>query len=338
MICPHCSIELLYRSRGDGRCARCRKRFALEPREAPLRLHDLRVRALSDRLRDGRDLRYTLTQFRYAAARRRLPELNRVANWALTIWCGVLLWGTFILALVSGLAVLTVIGIGVALLVGGIALNLAARPVLRRLTTVRMPLTAERLVTDVLEPWQKVYQQWPPGMIDEDQVPIPMPASPRYALVCPNRSVLACLAANGVPAAYDMALLEDPRQVPAGLPVLVLHNASLPGLALARDARQWFGPRARVLGIAPKMVMDNEGAIRLRERPTRRADRAFLAGEPVSEREVRWLAAGWWSPVAAMPPAALLRAVSRAVERIDAQWDPERAQARRVGFLSWPAA
>ncbi|BBZ01651.1 hypothetical protein MCHIJ_10880 [Mycolicibacterium chitae] len=296
------------------------------------------MRALSDRLRDGRDLRYTLTQFRYAAARRRLPELNRVANWALTIWCGVLLWGTFILALVSGLAVLTVIGIGVALLVGGIALNLAARPVLRRLTTVRMPLTAERLVTDVLEPWQKVYQQWPPGMIDEDQVPIPMPASPRYALVCPNRSVLACLAANGVPAAYDMALLEDPRQVPAGLPVLVLHNASLPGLALARDARQWFGPRARVLGIAPKMVMDNEGAIRLRERPTRRADRAFLAGEPVSEREVRWLAAGWWSPVAAMPPAALLRAVSRAVERIDAQWDPERAQARRVGFLSWPAA
>ncbi len=338
MICPHCSIELLYRSRGDGRCARCRKRFALEPREAPLRLHDLRVRALSDRLRDGRDLRYTLTQFRYAAARRRLPELNRVANWALTIWCGVLLWGTFILALVSGLAVLTVIGIGVALLVGGIALNLAARPVLRRLTTVRMPLTAERLVTDVLEPWQKVYQQWPPGMIDEDQVPIPMPASPRYALVCPNRSVLACLAANGVPAAYDMALLEDPRQVPAGLPVLVLHNASLPGLALARDARQWFGPRARVLGIALKMVMDNERAIRLRERPTRRADRAFLAGEPVSEREVRWLAAGWWSPVAAMPPAALLRAVSRAVERIDAQWDPERAQARRVGFLSWPAA
>lgn len=338
MICPHCSTDLLYRDRGGRRCSNCRRRFALEPSDTPLRLHDVRVRALSERLRDGRDLYYTLTQFRYAAARRRLPALNRVGNWMMIVWGGVAFWGTYAVLFIGGRSVVTTIGFGVAALLAGIGVLSALRPLLRRRTRVRMPLTTESLARDVLEPWRELYGEWPPGAVDEDRVPIPVVSSPRYALVCPNRSVLACLAANGVPQAYDMALLEDPRQVPAEVPLLVLHNASLPGLALARDARRWFGSRVRVLGIAPRMVMDNEGAIRLRERPPRRSDRWFLADEPVSEREVRWLAAGWWSPVAAMPPAALLAAVSRAVARIEDQADPDRAGARRIGFLSWPAA
>lgn len=73
VICPHCGKDARYRERGRGMCPVCKRAFALEPKENTLRLHDVRMRKLIDKLTDGGKLRYTPTQLWYAAARNRTP-------------------------------------------------------------------------------------------------------------------------------------------------------------------------------------------------------------------------------------------------------------------------
>jgi hypothetical protein len=61
-----------------------------------------------------------------------------------------------------------------------------------------------------------------------------------------------------------------------------------------------------------------------------------LAGT-LTPPELAWLAQGWWSPVAALRPSALITRVAGAVERAG-NADPERRAAAAVGFLTWPGA
>jgi DNA-directed RNA polymerase subunit RPC12/RpoP len=72
MICPHCNANLLYKERGGKRCSRCRKKFALEPKQNPLRLHDLRFQKLDMRLSRGGGLFYTGPQLLHQAGRKLL--------------------------------------------------------------------------------------------------------------------------------------------------------------------------------------------------------------------------------------------------------------------------
>jgi hypothetical protein len=53
----------------------------------------------------------------------------------------------------------------------------------------------------------------------------------------------------------------------------------------------------------------------------------------VDAREQEWLAKGWWSPIGAVRPAALIRRVEEAARRTD----PAHRAAQEVGFLTWPA-
>jgi hypothetical protein len=62
VICSHCAKSLLRRERTGRRSPACRREFALEPKESPARMHDLRMRRLTEKLGDGRGLRYTPTQ------------------------------------------------------------------------------------------------------------------------------------------------------------------------------------------------------------------------------------------------------------------------------------
>lgn len=336
MICPHCSQNLLRKERSDRRCSKCRKPFALEPKESPLELHDVRVRALADRLSAGRGLSYTLTQFRCAASRRRLTDLDNTAVNALLVSFFAIIIGTFVLCILGWFGILKVLIGGVLALITSVVTVMALWPLMRRWTRVRMPASATEFGADVFGRWCATYGSLPPGAVDETQVPIPVVENPRFALVCPNLSVRACLAANQVPRQYDMALLEDAHAVPAGVPVLMLHDASLWGLAFARQTRELLGDRVRDIGLAPRTVMDDESAIRLRERAVKRSQVAFLDTEPLTLREVKWLADGWWSPIAAIPPARLLGVVSRAVQRHEDAVDPDRRAARDIGFLTWP--
>lgn len=343
MICPHCNANLRRRDRPERRCSKCAKEFALEPKQAPLQLHDLRVRALTERLAAGRDLSATITQLRYAAARRRLPSLDRRAETAGGIWVGLTAVCSYVLFILSITGVIgppfwmVILG-GVIVGFAGSAVISRCRPLLRPGTRIAVPVTAGEFRTEVIDRWVEVYGDYPPGTVDENQVAIPVVERPRIALVCDDLSVRACLAANGVSRTHELALVDRIEHAPAGIPLLLLHDASLRGFAIAKAARLAAGHRVRALGLAPRAVMDNAAAIRLHERPPA-ADRiSFLRTVGLTQREIDWLAAGWWSPIAAIPPARLLAVVTRAVEQWEDKADPERADARQLGFLSWPAA
>lgn len=343
MICPHCSENLLRRERTDRRCPKCTRPFALEPKECPYALHDLRLRKLSEKLSAGRGLSSTATQLRYAAARRRLPSLKE-AYWTIVgSWVAIVVVPTYIGSIVSG-AILSNSGwwkvpvFGLLVLVIGLAVIRASWPLLRRRAHVRMQVTDEAFRDDVFAPWTAVYGGLPTGVVYEEWVGIPEVADPRMVLTCADPSVRACLAANRVPERYGMRLVESIDDVPPGLPVLMLHDASIAGFGSVRAARPVLGDRVRVVGLSPRSVMDDLSAINLREPVLPRSATEFLHGEPLSREEIYWLQDGWWSPIAAVPPARLLAAVSAAAERIEDDSDPDRRFARQLGFLSWPTA
>lgn len=331
MICPHCQTSLRFRERGGRRCSRCHRNFALEPKESPFRLHDLRVRRLADKLGDGRGLSYTGPQLYYAAGRKDLPSVTRwyvvaaIVTTAVIVFGGILLLASLILPLWPGIVL-----IPGALIVAHVVLALA-RPVFARRATVRMTTEYSTFRAEAIVPWQRLHGTLPPGMVDE-QMPLPAVPRPRIALLCPDRAALACLAANGAATTWQLALCERPEHVPPDVPVLVLHDASVTGLEWAGRMRGGFGARAIPIGLFPATARTAKWAIRLRDKPPGTA--TLPATLPEADRNR--LLAGWWTPIAAVPPARLLTLVRRGVDRVEEAADPDRRAAAAVGFLTWP--
>lgn len=363
MICPHCDKTLLRRQRPDKRCVHCERRFALEPKENALTLHDVRMRKLADKLSAGGQLRYTMPQLWWTASRARIKAPEEAYN-----GCGLAAFYILLLAVVLTVAfgsrdpealVALILG-AVVLLVALCGLAGLLRRRARRYGAHELPMPLSTFAGLALQDWPEVYGGPPPGLVDAGSVPAPVIAHPRLALVCADRSVLACLAANGAPETYAMTLIDASsaasstppvsaapasawgHHVPPGVPLLVLHDASAAGLLFAAGVRADFGDRAVLAGLPPRVALSREHAVRLHGKPLppTEADRLRAACRSVGldEQEADWLARGWWSPLAAVPPAKLLSAVARAAERTEAAADPDRHQARQVGFLTWPTA
>ncbi|KRV46472.1 hypothetical protein AQ490_11275 [Wenjunlia vitaminophila] len=337
MICPHCSVNLLHKERTGRTCLACKRTFALEPKDNELRLHDVRMRTLAEKLGDGRGLRYTAPQLWYAASRNRIPPAGQASR------------GCFVtLVVITLVAAVSIVSANPfrkpVLLVGGPVLAVLvlclflARRRARRVDPVRMPMSLERFESAVLQRWAEVYGRRPRGLVPPTAAPLPAPPRPGVAVLCPDRAVLDCLAANDAPAAPTMAMVQSPDQVPPGVPAVVLHDASPSGLAFAAAARTALGERALVVGLLPRSVMAHENAVRLRESPLPQYGVAELRAScpTLTDEELDWLAQGWWSPLAAVPPAALLTAVHQAARRAAEATDPDHRGARGVGFLTWP--
>ncbi|MEU4435075.1 hypothetical protein ACH474_34295 [Nocardia rhamnosiphila] len=336
MICPHCAKSLLRRERTGRRCPACRREFALEPKESPARMHDLRMRRLAEKLSDEGNLRYTPTQLWYAATRRDVPSVDRGYHAALGWTCGIIVVVGFICVVSGFVPVLPGIGTGLLLLVVVPLLLVLAKPWFRQRTTVRIPVTPREFRTGVFDRWTQIYGGPPSGMVAED-IPLPAVRQPRAALLCADRSVLACLAANKAAEVWELALADRVDRLPPEVPVLVLHDAGLRGVVFGARARDALGSRAILIGLSAKSALAARSAVRLRELPDPAAPPVpeWAAGS-AAERD--WLADGWWSPVGALPPAALLGVVARGIERVQEAADPDRQRAREIGFLTWPSS
>ncbi|MEV0298165.1 hypothetical protein [Nocardia sp. NPDC050710] len=294
------------------------------------------MRKLGERLGDGRNLVYTLPQLWYAASRAKMPDLaKRFNGWRIGVYIPLVAVTFF--AMVSGaFNRFVVLGTGiVALVVADLALR-AVRPRFLRTSPVRMPVPYDRFRKEVVGRWSQVYGGPPPGAVDEGAALPPAPQRPRFAVLCPDRGVLTCLAANNVSHTWGMVLADRIDRLPPELPVLVLHDASLPGVLFASRAREALGSRAVQVGLAPRALLGKEKPLRLRDGHPEPSEVARLHREPLSEAEIVWLAEGWWSPLAAVPPAKLLAALGSAVHRVEEAGDPDRRRARAVGFLTWP--
>ncbi len=339
MICPHCARDLRYKQRGRRRCAYCKRHFAFEPKANKLRLHDLKVRKLADRLSDNGRLRYTVTQLWYAVARKQLGVAPAPLSGC---GCGLLVLGgasvgtlSLVIRPDSGEVGGLLFGVA-AVVVLAYVLLFAVRSRMRREAAIRPAVPLGEFRDMILRRWAEVYGALPHDLVDEEMATAPAIAQPRVALVCPDRSVLACLGANGAPETLRMMLTMTPERVPPGVPAIVVHDASAAGYRFVARVRAALPGRVVVdAGLRPSVVLRRTPLIRLRQKPFPAPHE--LAGLSLTHPEAAWLGQGWWSPVAAIGPAPLLAAVTKAAQRAQAVADPEHRRAERVGFLTWPA-
>ncbi|MED7953700.1 hypothetical protein PUR61_03955 [Streptomyces sp. BE20] len=361
MICPHCAKSLRQRERGGHRCSYCRKDFALDPKSEGTGLNDLRIRKLTAKLTlDGR-LACTVGQLRYALQRRGRPEPSFLGSRGGGSCLGVLGIAAMVvgLALNGSLTVLLALG-GMVLIGTGVRqFWLADTPAPP--APVELRWDADDFRRTVVDRWKKVYGTLPSGLVEDDLVrPGPPPAEPAFVLLCPDRTVTTFLQANDYPRRHRALLVTDLRAVPAGLPVVVLHDASPQGCLLVADARAALrGRRVLDAGLPVRTVLVDQDKFVLLRDPHRSEElqaRLERTVPGLTGGERAWFAEGWWSPLAALPPKRLLAVAVRAAERaggrgtaggpagIPAPRRPDRPEnpietrrrALAVGFLTWP--
>ncbi|MEV6400485.1 hypothetical protein AB0M39_37860 [Streptomyces sp. NPDC051907] len=175
---------------------------------------------------------------------------------------------------------------------------------------------------------------------------------PRAVIVCTDHAVAVFLAANDIPARLEAVLVEadglgadfvvqealaELAGLRGDLPVVVLHSATAQGVLVAPLLRAAHPGRVVVdAGLPVAAVKDRRHAVRLVEDwPPDEIDQLrTVAG--LSEAEAAWLAQGFWSPLAAVPPPLLEAVVVRAVERARTAPPPGPGAAQSQGFLTWP--
>lgn len=370
MKCPNCSTELKYTERPNKTCSKCKQPFALEPRDTPLVLSDLRMRGISERASAQGTRFYTLPQLWYYASRKPLEQATRtmssggvagmIAATLTTLLCGGLSGGV-----TTGITNSVLAGLIVGLLMVAAILFVTLRS--RRSVAAPMPITLDLFRAKVLDPWVQRYQTLPQGLVPDEQLARlrayqPPPDATRAVLASPERAMLDCLRANGVPERLGLALLEIGARPTAAeervivllrersaLPLLLLHDASAHGCLLARTLPVALGlPASRRvidLGLRPRTVLRQKLLVTRGDAPKEllgMLERQAANGGGLAREEIDWLRRSATSPVAALAPGQLLNLVTRAVERATSathQPDPEaqaQAEARGVGFMSWP--
>jgi hypothetical protein len=335
VICPHCDTSLLRKERAGNRCAKCQRSFALDPTTNALQLHDKRIRTLVTKLDEGRRY-YTESQLYWAAARQFLqaPTYDTWDSFFAGIALAVPMFVVVPVAVENGVPAL--LAIGAAPLI--VAMAATAPNVWSRWRPVAAPMRRRRFRENVLEPWVGVYGEEPSGLIpvrrDDDWAP----AEATLAVLSDDDDVLACLRANHVPQRHNVVLASRSEEVPPGSPVALLDDTSVVGYLFAAHARSMLGDRAFDVSLRPRMLMRATKAVTVRAtRPSRRDVDRLRAAAGLTPPELNWLAHGWRSPVASLPPAALIRRVGAAV-RYGTRTDPDGRAATAVGFLAWPAA
>ncbi|MFD3521703.1 hypothetical protein [Streptomyces sp. NPDC058653] len=356
MICPHCGTDARLRDRGNGLCPSCKRAFALEPRENKLRLHDVRMRKLIEKLGDGEGLRYTPTQLYYAAARNRTnpePGLYGCLAFGAVLLAAAVSWVIIALSEFNPGVIWVTLSAAAVFVVLAIVRSIRAARRSLWTGTVEVPMPFDDFKTSVIDRWTTVYGTPPAGLAPEGRQLYPLVpdgAPPKLVLLCPDPTVLACAVLNGAHEKHSLALAQtvdqlgripsDPNAPGGAGPVgIVLHDASPAGLAFASAARAALGDRVVVAGMLPRTVKDNPHAVRLRK-PLDDGDPDIIAANlsRLTEAEADWLSRGWWSPVASVTPAKLLTVLARAVDRAEGIADPDRGRAQQVGFLTWPSA
>ncbi|MET7758883.1 hypothetical protein ABZT27_29880 [Streptomyces sp. NPDC005389] len=312
-------------------------------------MHDLRIRRVAERATDDGRLKVTLTQFWYLSRvsthlwdAKPARGIRPGVRWLVAVPLALLL-------LVGGNLVHGVagaIGVTAAIVVVVVASSLRYRPAARAWWSITPSESAFRQA--MTGPWRSVYKRLPPGVVDDD----PRTPAPRESaggrrgavILCTDHAVAVFLRANAVPERLNARLVEaDPAtahealaDVPAGLPVVVLHDASALGALLAPLLRLAHPGRVVVdAGLPASAVRTRRGAVH-RISTTSTVDAAALRSVAgLSEEDAAWLAGGRWSPLAAVPPPRLEAVVTAAVERA---LSARPAELRSTdGFLTWPA-
>lgn len=370
MRCPHCSRTLRYVDRPFRRCSKCKNAFALEPREDPLGLSDLRLRALAGRLSDQGKFYYTPAQLFHFASRKLVAAQYEQPS----CMFGCLIPISIIIGTIVGVFLLTITdsflgflgGIGVGALIGYNLFRRLRRHGPRRVTLSKDLTKFQQIVSSR---WQTAYGTDPTGWLNtqmqrRDFSRDPTTQAMRAVLVCPECDILLCLRANGIVdalgldlllfdeaalAAADQALLRLLQSRPQ-LPVFLIHDASIDGCLFVQNVRQRLGLSNQQhiinLGLHPRQAM-RDNLMRLRSpanakklaqlkplvKPTAdQPSQGLSALGRLTPAEYEWLAQGYYTPLLSITPKRLLKTVTQGVL---AATPPTTDQAH-LSFMDWP--
>jgi hypothetical protein len=333
MICPHCATNLKYRDRGGKTCNSCRKRFAVEPKDNALRLHDVKLKRLAQQLSGNGAYRYTVDQLYLNASRKAVNGKGGGAIGAFVL----MLLPAVILTITALAADLPALLIPVALMVLGWTIYILYRISTRHTRRVEPPMSRTAFHTVAVEGWRKTYGQDLPGLVrDRELTNLPEHSStPVLVVLAPNRAALAALRVNDVVNRHRVTLAHSFDQVPPNVPIALLHDVSVAGYHFAGQARATFGQRV-VADLTPRPKAARTAPAALRLRQPRAADDVvgwLRASRLLDDDEVEWLAMGWWTPIESVRPSNLINRVTAAANR---NTDPDERAAAAVGFMSWP--
>ncbi len=377
MKCPHCLAELPYRYRTSRICSSCHKAFALEPRENVLGLSDLRLRGIAERLSGKGTYRYTAQQLAHAVAIQVLrlekkKDFNLGLIIAMSLFMLIITCSSLLVSLIFNSIVPLILPIVI------FAFFLFAH-ITSPKTLPKVYKEIEQFEVHYIAPWEHIHGLLPGRVAEKEIVALRqfhMPLSCVRAVVASfSEDVLDCLRANGLVEQLGLALL-NPRQLTdfdrdvinllrnrPRLPIFLIHDASLFGSLMATILRkEWeLTPQHRIidLGLHPRHVQ----RLRLPWRKLQ-PSRAWLQlfewqasvpnGLKLTKAEQKWLRKGYETSVLFIPPARLIKVVTKAVERIAPKRetvaaeravpkqmvDPEtqaQTKARSVGFMTWPS-
>lgn len=334
MICPHCQTNLKHRERGGKTCGSCKKRFAVEPKDNALRLHDVKLMRLAQQLGGNGAYRYTVDQLHLNASRKAVRGKGAGVIAAL----GLMSVPAVILTITAVAGNLPLLFIPVALLVAGWIFYIFYRIATRRTRRIDPPMERRLFVTTAVDAWRQTYGLDLPGLVRDQQVSdLPERSSnPVLVVLAPSREALATLRVNDVANRLRVTLAHTYDQVPPDVPVALLHDVSVAGYLFAGQARAAFGPRVVAdLTPRPKAARSAPAALKLRQPwPTPDVVGWLRASRMLDDDEIDWLAKGWWTPIASVRPSNLVKRVTAAANR---NTDPDERKAAAVGFMSWPS-
>lgn len=336
MQCPHCKTNLKYRERSGSVCSSCKREFAFEPKTHSLRLNDVRFRKVVEKLSDNGKLFYTPDQLAYFLARKKLPV--KTPPWVLLIV-------GFIAAVITVVVSKSFNFAGVVF--GGFAVWAICLWLFRSSNTV--PPHTGQFVGDVLQRWIMVYKERPTNLIESFELNPALPNNFRGFLVCSERDVSLCLAANKTLENLGLALLPTDKSfkqfwanlnIPAkDLPIFILHDASPAGYDfLARKTTElknsFDQPQIFDIGLRPQTAIKNKMQL-FRET---NVDKVFIEQiKNLSAEEKNWLKEGNYACLLSLTPAQLIRYVTNTVVKTAKQNKSVEAkfEAQAVGFMTW---
>ena len=218
-----------------------------------------------------------------------------------------------------------------------------------------------------IAPWERIHGMLPGRVTAQEAMALRRfqlpPSRVRAVLASPVADVLDCLRANGLPQRLGLALINPDQPTNADetiiallrsrprLPLLLVHDASVAGCLLPAllPARWGLAPNHRIvdLGLRPRHVQQLRLPWKREALPRELLDllerRARIPnGLALTPEECKWLRRGYVTSALFIPPARLVAVVTQAVERLAPARvvDPEaqaQAQARAVGFMTWPS-
>lgn len=350
MICPHCSASLKRSERTGQVCSHCDRRFALDPYVHGTGMHDLRIRRCVESLTDGGRLQVTVTQLWYRARSagsawkaREARGIRPGIRWlvALTVCAALFAYG----AQTDGAAANWAGTVAVLVLLVPVFFRYA--PAIAAGSNLSPPESRFRHLITV--EWLRTYGALPAGVVDDAGGArgrtAPQPPRPRAVILCTDHAVAVFLEANDIPARLRAVLVEAAPEsahdalvdLPGRLPIVAVHDASALGALLAPLLRLAHPERAVVDAGLPVSAIRRRLRALHRIAPVPAVDAAQLRSVAgLSAADADWLADGFWSPIAAVPPPLLATIVEQAVERAVAEAAARPDSAPVHGFMTWP--